>query len=358
MSWRGEKGGVKAARSGHDAIMVPSSYLYLDYYQADPKTQPAGIGGFVPYLHTYSYNPIPQGLTPEEAKHIWGVQANLWTEYVKTEAHVEYMVFPRMLALAEVAWSKPENKDREDFKRRVHAHLQWLTARGVNAFTLSDRVDMTMRVDTVNQQIEVTLDNEKYKTKIYYTTDGTDPDSTSTLYTVPFRITDSVHLKAVVYDNGQKGEVQAYRLDYHKAIGKSVTLKNKYSASYPASGAATLTDGYRGGLTYKDNMWLGFLQDVEATIDMGEVTDIHSLSVKFMQLAGPDAYMPHYVTFSLSDDGVRFKEVARIENDIPANKPDLFFKDFTASINERGRYITVYAKKQSGFMFVDEIVVY
>jgi hexosaminidase len=119
MSWRGEEGGIDAARQRHDVIMSPTSYAYLDYYQADPKTQPWAIGGFVPLWKTYSYNPTPSVLTPEEAKHILGFQGNIWTEYISTTSHLEYMAFPRGAAVAEVGWSPNEKKNYPDFKARV-----------------------------------------------------------------------------------------------------------------------------------------------------------------------------------------------------------------------------------------------
>jgi hexosaminidase len=101
MSWRGTEGGIAAAKEGHDVIMTPSDFVYLDYYQADEKTQPVAIGGFIDLAKTYSYDPLPKELSAEQAKHILGVQGNVWTEYMLTPAYVEYMVWPRALAVAE-----------------------------------------------------------------------------------------------------------------------------------------------------------------------------------------------------------------------------------------------------------------
>ncbi|MCC8145893.1 MAG: beta-N-acetylhexosaminidase, partial [Bacteroidales bacterium] len=119
LSWRGEEGGIAAARQGNDVIMAPTSYAYLDYYQANPKTQPPGIGGFVPLWKTYSYEPVPAELTPQQAKHILGMQGNIWTEYIRTTDHVEYMAFPRGAAIAETTWSPKEKKNYENFKARI-----------------------------------------------------------------------------------------------------------------------------------------------------------------------------------------------------------------------------------------------
>ena len=119
MSWRGEAGGIEAAKQDHDVIMAPNTYVYLDYYQADPKTQPLSIGGFLPLWKTYSYNPMPASLTPAEAKHILGVQGNIWTEYIQTSDHVEYMALPRGAAVAEIGWSPQSLRNYPDFKQRM-----------------------------------------------------------------------------------------------------------------------------------------------------------------------------------------------------------------------------------------------
>ncbi|MCI0499415.1 MAG: beta-N-acetylhexosaminidase [Planctomycetales bacterium] len=132
MSWRGEEGGIAAAKSGHDVVMAPNSYTYFDYYQADPAEEPLAIGGFLPLEKVYSYNPTPSVLTENEQKHILGVQAQIWTEYIPNAVHVEYMAYPRGCALAEVAWTPLKNKNYEDFCRRLIPHLNRLRARNVN----------------------------------------------------------------------------------------------------------------------------------------------------------------------------------------------------------------------------------
>ncbi len=119
MSWRGSKGGIEAAKQGHDVVMTPNDHLYFDYYQSKNEDEPLGIGGFVPVEKVYSFNPVPEELSEEEAKHILGAQANLWTEYIKTTDHVEYMVLPRLTALSEVNWTPSAKKDWEGFLSRL-----------------------------------------------------------------------------------------------------------------------------------------------------------------------------------------------------------------------------------------------
>ncbi|MDR1526303.1 MAG: beta-N-acetylhexosaminidase [Dysgonamonadaceae bacterium] len=132
MSWRGTEGGVAAARQGHDVIMTPNQYLYLDYYQSKESGEPPAIGGFVPIQKVYEYNPTPAELTPAEARHIWGVQANVWTEYMPNPKHREYMIFPRIAALAEIAWLPQDKKDYNDFKHRLLALFRHYDVEGIN----------------------------------------------------------------------------------------------------------------------------------------------------------------------------------------------------------------------------------
>jgi hexosaminidase len=137
MSWRGIEGGVAAARAGHDVVMSPTSNCYFDYYQGDSKTEPLAIGGYTPLGKVYDFNPVPEALNEEEGKHILGVQANLWTEYIKSEEKAEYMLFPRLAALSEVAWTKQENKDWKDFLRRVRHEIKMYKTMGINSSSLT-----------------------------------------------------------------------------------------------------------------------------------------------------------------------------------------------------------------------------
>jgi hexosaminidase len=132
MSWRGTKGGVEAAKQNHDVVMSPNSYFYLDYYQADPKTEPIAIGGNLPLSKCYSFEPNLPELTAKEAKHVVGIQANVWTEYISNIAYAEYMTYPRALALSEIGWSPKESKNYADFKKRLTGHLPTMDTLKIN----------------------------------------------------------------------------------------------------------------------------------------------------------------------------------------------------------------------------------
>jgi hexosaminidase len=134
MSWRGTRGGIAAAKLNHDVIMTPNTYAYLDYYQCEPAGEPLAIGGYLPLEKVYSYNPMPEELTPDEQKHILGVQGNVWTEYIPTSEHLEYMAFPRAIAIAETGWTQDNKKDFEDFLARLEILKKRYDAMGINYF--------------------------------------------------------------------------------------------------------------------------------------------------------------------------------------------------------------------------------
>jgi len=188
MSWRGMDGGIAAAKLGHDVIMTPGSHLYFDHAQGDPEYEPLSIGGNTPLPRVYGFEPVPPALTRAQARHILGAQANLWTEYLTTPEQVEYMLFPRMLALSEVVWSPKEARDWEHFKRRLPAALAALDRLGVNYRVPhvegleSDRLSLS---DTAMVELATLLPGASV---IRYTLNGTIPDSTSPRYAAPLAI--------------------------------------------------------------------------------------------------------------------------------------------------------------------------
>jgi len=187
MSWRGEDGGIAAAKQKHEAIMTPTGYCYFDYGQGDPTREPLDIGARLTLDTVYSYNPIPKELQPENEKYILGAQGNMWTEYQKTPESVEYMVFPRMLALSEVVWSPLERRDYEDFLRRLRYHLSRLDRQRVS-FRIPEPQGLRDFHTVTGEHRIVRLTSMIPGGKIHYTLDGTDPDERSRLYESPFRV--------------------------------------------------------------------------------------------------------------------------------------------------------------------------
>ena len=298
MSWRGEQGGIAAVKSGHQAIMTPGSHCYIDSYQDAPYSQPEAIGGYLPLEKVYSYNPIPASLTPDEAKLIYGVQANLWAEYIQTDEHCEFMIYPRILALAEVAWSAPERKSWTDFRPRALKAVGYLQSKGYHPFDLKKEI-------------------------------GNRPEAAQPVQ--------------------------------HLALGKTIKYNAPYNSSYPAQGDKTLTDGIRGSWTYSDGAWQGFISRdrLDVTIDMGESTDLHLISADFMQVVGPEVFLPVEVIISVSEDGENFTELSRQTHEV-VKSDAVVFKNYAWNGNAKGRYVRYQARageEFGGWVFTDEIVV-
>ena len=298
MSWRGEEGGIAAVTSGHHAIMTPGAYCYLDSYQDAPYSQPEAIGGYLPLKKVYAYDPVPASLTAEQAKLVYGVQGNLCVEYIPTPEHVEYMIYPRMLALAEVGWSAPERKSWPDFHTRALSAVADLQKKGYHPFDLSKEI-------------------------------GSRPES----------------LQPVS----------------HLALGKKVTYNSSYSPHYPAQGNTALTDGIRGDWTYGDGSWQGFISDnrLDVTIDMEKETPIHSITAAFMQVVGAEVFLPETVIISISDDGINFTELQKQHFEVSKETP-IRFTDISWQGEAKGRYVRYQAQAGSefgGWIFTDEIIV-
>ena len=296
MSWRGEEGGIKAAKAGNDVIMTPGGFCYLDSYQDAPTTQPEAIGGYLTLEKVYFYDPIPEVLTKEGADYIQGVQANVWAEYITTAEHMEYMVYPRLLALAEVAWTQPDKKNWEHFHRCALKEVKWLQDNGYHPFDLSKEV-------------------------------GERPEAA-----VPVE---------------------------HLGLMKTIKYTSPYAPQYTAGGDSALVDGLRGGWTYGDKRWQGFL-NTDITVDLGEMKEISSIAAEFMQLSGPYVWLPREVIISISEDGNTFTEQARLHTDVPTTEDRLVFRTYEWDGKASARYVRYQALSngiEGGWLFTDEIVI-
>ena len=296
MSWRGEQGGIDAMAMGHDVIMTPGRYCYLDHAQDAPFKEPESIGGYLPLDSVYVYDPALKVIKGDSSGNLLGIQGNLWSEYVVTDEHAEYMYWPRALAIAETGWSMPQKKDLKNFRARALVALEHLREQGYQVFDLA---------------------NEYGERKLAQT--GLD----------------------------------------HKAKGCKVLYNNPIQEWYPAAGETTFTDGIIGGWTYSDQRWQGFLSAIDVTIDLGEIKDVSYVGGTFMQLKEPGVYMPEKVEIYLSSDGVSFERVAQVWNDVSVDIPDLLFRSFDTVCDRPARYVRYHASRSimRGFIFLDEIIV-
>lgn len=361
MSWRGEEGGVEAANLGHQVIMTPQTHLYFDFYQSDPRTQPKAFGGYLPLSKVYSYEPIPAGVDQSKAKHIMGAQANLWTEFMPTPQQVEYMAFPRAIALAEVNWTAKENRSFDDFYARLQSHYSILQKLNVNYYRPPFAVGHTVDYNPSQRKNTVALTSEIPNPTIYYTLDGSEPTTRSTRYVLPFDLSASATVKAAYFiDSTRVGPVATIATDIHKAIGRRVTYQNAWNSSYPAQKEVTLLDGKKGGISYQDGAWQGFTSDINVTIDMDRREEIQKVSATFMQMPGPGVYYPSSFKVLVSDNGKKFREVGVDRVSEHVSGEELEFKTFEVALDKplMAKYIQVIAENgHRGFLFVDEIVV-
>jgi hexosaminidase len=357
MSWRGEQGGIDAARQNHDVIMTPGGTCYFDKYQQNPAGEPEAIGGFLPLQKVYEYEPVPAALEKDKQQYVKGAQANLWTEYVPTQEHAAYMIFPRIIALSEVVWSNPATKNWAQFQEKLTAHYTLLQAFNINYCRPSNRVDISANIDTLTRFATIRFNSEQFKPTIYYTTDGTNPTTASKVYAGAFLMDAKATIKAAII-NAKKSAPDSILINFHKAFNKPVSYNIPYSKGYPAAGASTLVNGYRGSLTYQDGQWQGFTTNMDVVIDLQKVDTIHLVQANFMQIIGPGVYMPRYIEVQTSVDGFNYTNQGRDNNTVSPTESSLLFKDFKVQMKPTAaRYIKFVSKLQSGFQFIDEIIV-
>ena len=297
MSWRGTEAGLTAAKSGHHVVMAPQEFCYLNMYQDDPMTEPKAQGGYTRLEKTYNYDPIPaayKGTSLE--KYIDGVQGCVWTEFIEKPDHLEYMIYPRLLALAETGWTK-QRTGYADFRQRVITATDALKRAGYNAF-----------------------DIRKEK--------GARPESRSIVQ--------------------------------HEALGKPVTYLGRYAEKYRAEGDSTLTNGLRGDWGYLEGRWQGFIDStgVDVVVDMGKVTDIRDVRVDFMHLYESVIYTPEIIELMVSEDGKNFKTIDTVRPGIKASEDYLVYP-YKWKGDVKGRYVRVKAlpREKGAWIFTDEIIV-
>ena len=369
MSWRGSDGGIAAAKLGHDVIMTPNSHFYFDYYQTlDIDDEPFAIGGYLPVKQCYSYDPAFPELTKEEQAHILGVQANLWTEYVVSDAQLEYMLLPRMAALSEVQWTQPENKSWERFIGDFRLHKIY-DAMGYNYAKHVFGVSTAYEVDFEKGAVMMTLSTQG-DAPIHYTMDGTEPTAQSPRYTAPVAIDHTATFKAAALREGIDTPIYSRSFNFTKATARKATLNSQPTTKYTYGGLGALLDGYRGGVGYTNGAWVGFMEEpMDVTIDMGGQT-YSSVLVEALVEKGEWVFPPHSIEILTSEDGTNFQEIVRLACPEETAKSDDGVKQFKVGFDETSaRYLRVVAhtvnpipewhgaRGHKSHMFIDEIVV-
>lgn len=313
MSWRGTNGAVQAAKEGHDVILTPGSHCYFDHYQSENENEPLAIGGFLPLEKVYHFNPIPEELSEEESKYVLGAQGNVWTEYMQTEKQVEYMAFPRAIALSEVLWSSPKHKNYSDFIHRLEQYQKRLDQLEVNYANHIYSVKGELINSKGNLAYQLSTTSSSYP--IYYSTDKSFP---SKLYSTPITVDASMHIKAIVLDSKETplGAIFEQEINLHKGVGATIAIDKEPHPAYNAGGKNALINGISGNnKRYGDKEWLGFSgEDIIVTIEFDNPKNIKTISTRFYNGKGQWIYAPNEIGFSFYlEDGKTVNDITILE---------------------------------------------
>ena len=309
MSWRGEAGGIEAARQQHSVIMTPGEYCYFDFYQEDPEEAPLAIGGYLPLDKVYSYNPLPGELTAEEQKYIIGVQANIWGEYIQTPDYFEYMTFPRLIAMSEVQWTQPERKDFASFARRLDHEFERLGYRGVNACRHFYNVLIEGGWKEEKKNFEVDLHTLCPDADIRYAIGDSVITPSSARYEHPIVLTEEATVYAQAFRQGKPlGNVTRRTFAVNKATGCRYACTPAAEWEYTQEDTG-LTDGVRG---YAKNLrcWGRLGQDTaRVTLTLHQTDTLREVRFASVWRPANELWPPRAVRISVSTDGQQFTTV-------------------------------------------------
>ncbi|THU41112.1 beta-hexosaminidase [Niastella caeni] len=366
MSWRGEEGGKAAIAQHHRVIMTPESHCYFDYYQSLYAEEPLAAGGFTPLQKVYGYEPLASSTDSMNATYLAGVEGQAWSEYYTSTAKATYMIFPRALALAELAWTPVALRNYDNFLSRLRHQKLLQQQEGVNYSNLFDEISYTA-TPAQNNTVQVTLQSALPGGEIRYTTDNSVPTLQSALYTGTINIKNTSTIKALLFDKRKQpvGRLFHQYLRIHKAVGAQAVIKNKPIDRFNP-GAAALVNGLFGSNRYNDGQWIGFGgSDLHAVIDLGSVQTIHRLGLNVLNYHWQRMWAPVSLQLLASTDGEHFTELHR-QNSFPMNginKLDVPVKPVQA------RYIKVigvnkgvipageYGAGGNALLLIDEVII-
>lgn len=371
MAWRGVGKGFRALREGHHVVMSPCNRFYLDYYQSENvATEPKAVGGFINAETVYTTMFDTRELTAEQASRIRGVQGNLWTTFVPDPRHAEYMLLPRVTALSEMAWTKPGQRDYADFLKRMPRMQQQLEAMGWSVPSRFYTVEAHFEPNPGQGTVEVTL-STSVPADIYYTLDGTTPDSGSMHYEKSIALTDDTRLCAVACTpEGIRSDFLHKSVQFNKATLRPVSL---LTAPHSRYGGNRLSDGVRATTIFSRGGWTGYFdRDMVAVVDLGTTMPVSRAGVSTLVDHGSHIMDLGQLEIEVSSDGRHFERVAHEEfpreEFIQEKLLPLHLLDFPTVEARYVRFtvcrqkelpprVSVFGERQP-FVFVDEVYVY
>ncbi len=371
MSWRGMQGGIRAARMGHDVVMTPLPYVYLSRKQGDPEMEPGNAPYGVLLSRVYAFEPVPPELTAAEARHVLGTEGCLWTEFVPDEERADYMLFPRLLAVAEVAWSPAAPRRWEEFVQRVDYQLIRLDHLGIGYAPSMYDVRVSTLPDTVHHRVLVVLTTEHGGVSIRYTFDGGDPTPASPLYEGPVPLPEGlVTLKAASFREGRRlGRVTTKIFEGHMAVGATVHSSVSPSPRHDP-GLHALVDGLLDGANMQSPLWTGW-EGVSPTllIDLGKADTLRTVTVNCLEAQRSRIFLPPEIRVLISRDGERFMTRGILYRELkkePQTRPVALTLNIPPTY---GRYLKIWiqsaekcpdwhpAAGKKAWIFTDEVIV-
>ena len=354
-SWRGFEGAAQAAKTGHDAIVSPTSHAYFDY----------GLEA-IDLKKVYEFDPVPDGLTPQEAHYIIGGECNMWTERAP-QSTIDSKVFPRLLALSEILWTYPKERDYKAFYQKVQGHYKRLDQLGVDYGLETVPVQYTTRYQ--NQQFKTTLTPGAKELSLYYSVNGSEP----LVYDTTFTLSGSNSIQAWATKNqkpyGTAIEVDLYQ---HKGLDASITDLNEYANAYTGGGNRAVVDGIRGSVNFRDGSWQGYSgKDFFATLGFESPQTLEHLVLSFFQYNLSWIFLPPKITIYTSMDGESYYNRGELLTAVSPKKEGQFFEEFEINFPKvEARFVKVKAQNfgkcppwhpaagAPAWLFVDELRLY
>lgn len=365
MSWRGTKGGIEAADQGHDVIMTPESHCYFNFYQGPQNDEPLAFDAYTPLNKVYEFDPVVPTMSAVEANHVLGGQANLWAEHLAGPKDSEYMIFPRLAAMAEVLWSSKESRNWNDFTTRLMPLLTRYDYLGINYAKSAYLVTASSSADLVKKQINVALKNEFPNPDIRYVLGDKSIDRHAEKYVNPIEFKATTVLKASLFqDDKPIGKTFTDTIVFHKAVAHKVRYLTAFNQNYKGD-ANTMVNTIRGSKNFHDGQWQAWLvNDMELVIDFEKQESVEQVIIGTLESQGAGIFFPVKIKVLVSNDGIKYKEVGKISRDYAANVTSELksFKINFAKTNARFVKVIAYNLKKSpkgedSWLFVDEILV-
>lgn len=337
--WQGYgQAAMKAAELGHRIIMTPARIMYLIRYQGPQWFEPVTYFGNNTLKDVYDYEPIQKDWTKQTVSLLMGVQACMWTEFCNTPADVDYLLFPRLSALAEVAWTKPERKNWKSYLKALDRFNEHLTAKGIVYARSMYNIQHT--VTPKDGRLQVQLDCIRPDVEVRYTTDGTMPTVQSALYTRPLMLTGTKTIKAATFASGkQMGQTLELPVVWNPTTAKAIK-------SIGADNIGLLVNGVRGSLKYTDSEWCSWMKNdtVSFTLDLKKPETVNRLTLGSITNYGMAVHKPARIEILISTDGADFRKVSErtyTKNDI--FREGIFREDISFEVGEKARYVRVVA---------------